>query len=73
MHAFSISYGDQTISHESVLNQPVVAVMDSCNSLNMGLQFDAVALSENGEILYKLDYLMENHTVHVDLYRWCPA
>ena len=73
VYAYEITFGDQTVTKRAALDQPTAVILYPCTATNMSWEFSAAALSENGEVLYQLDYLMENGTVYVGEYRWWPV
>ncbi len=72
--SFKVSYGDQTIEENALKNEPTVIVVPAPNAIisGMGTGFEAVALSKDDVVLYRLNYLMEKYHVTTD-YGWHPV
>lgn len=72
--SFKISYGEKIIAAEALKDEPTVIIVPAPNTVLSGMDFgfDAVALSKDDVVLYRLNYLMEKYHVTTD-YGWYPV
>lgn len=72
--SFKISYGGKIIEANTLKNEPTVIIVPAPDTVLSGMDigFDAVALSKDHVVLYRLTYLMEKYHVTTD-YRWHPV
>lgn len=68
-----IAYGDQIIETDALKDEPTVIIVPAPDAIlsGMGIGFDAVALSKDNVVLYRLNYLMEKYHVTTE-YGWHP-